>query len=77
MPRETNTRLKVLRGCGQGLPVVTKADIKRKIVKGPFTPLKQATIRRKGSDKPLIDKGILRNSIRYVVKGGEKEDVKT
>jgi len=45
-----------------------QADIKRKIrtIKSPA--LKPETIRRKGSDQPLIDHGILLNSIRYVVK---------
>ena len=43
-------------------------DIKRKMrtIKSP--PLKPETIRRKGSNQPLIDKGILLGSIRYVVK---------
>jgi hypothetical protein len=50
-----------------------QADIKRKMrtIKSP--PLKPETIRRKGSDQPLIDHGILLGSIRYVVnpKGDE------
>ncbi|MBY6921870.1 hypothetical protein HYH30_19035, partial [Clostridium botulinum] len=29
------------------------------------------TIKRKDSDKPLIDTGELRKSITYVIKGGE------
>jgi hypothetical protein len=33
-----------------------------------LTPLKPATIARKGSDKPLIDTGQLRNAITYVVR---------
>jgi hypothetical protein len=53
-----------------------ESDIKRKITKGPFTPLRPATIARKKSDKPLIDKGILRSSVRYVVKYPEKSEEK-
>lgn len=41
--------------------------IKGRIVSGPFTPLKPATIARKGSDKPLIDTGQLKNSVTFVV----------
>lgn len=43
-----------------------------KIVSGPFTPLAAATIRRKGSDKPLIDTGQLKGAIDWEVKGGGK-----
>lgn len=46
--------------------------VKKKIKNGPFVPLSPATIKRKGSSKPLIDTGHLRQSIRYViVKGGD------
>jgi len=39
--------------------------IQEKIVSGPFTPDAPETIKRKGSDKPLIDTGHLRQSIRH------------
>lgn len=41
--------------------------IKGRIVSGPFAPLKPATIARKGSDKPLIDTGQLKNSVTFVI----------
>lgn len=37
--------------------------VKKGIVAGPFAALKPATIKRKGSSKPLIDTGRLRQSI--------------
>lgn len=42
------------------------ALMQRKIRQGPFEPLKQSTIDRKGSSKPLIDKGQLIQSIQHV-----------
>lgn len=41
--------------------------VKAKMVNGPFTPLKDRTIERKGSSKPLIDTGALRQAITWVV----------
>ena len=41
------------------------SGIKRKIVNGPFTPLKPATIAKKGSSKPLIDTGQMIGSITH------------
>jgi len=46
------------------------AGIKKKIDVGPFTPLAESTIARKGSSKPLIDTGQMRNSIRAEVRSG-------
>jgi hypothetical protein len=46
------------------------AGIKRKIDQGPFVPLAPATIARKGSSKPLIDTGTMRNGIRAEVRHG-------
>lgn len=40
-------------------------DVKNKIRKGPFIPLAQVTIDRKGSDKPLIDTAQMINSINH------------
>ena len=39
--------------------------VKRKFRTGPFKPLKPSTIRRKGSSRPMIDTGRLRNSITH------------
>lgn len=41
--------------------------IQAKIVSGSWTPNTAHTIRRKGSSKPLIDSGHLRQSIRHVL----------
>lgn len=41
---------------------------KQKITEGPFAPLKPATIRRKGSSRPLIDTGDMKNSVKFKVK---------
>ena len=48
--------------------LVASSDVKDYIVSGQFVPLKQSTIDRKGSSKPLIDTGELRNSISYKVR---------
>lgn len=42
-------------------------DVKQRIAAGIDPPLQPATIARKGSSKPLIDSGQLRNSITYTV----------
>lgn len=42
--------------------------VQKKIVTGPFKKLKQKTIDAKGSSKPLIDTGRMRQSITYRVK---------
>lgn len=42
-------------------------DVKQFIREGDFVPNAAATVRRKGSSKPLIDTGQLRQSITYVV----------
>jgi hypothetical protein len=41
--------------------------VQQKIVKGPFEPNDPKTIERKGSSSPLIDTGLLRQSITYQV----------
>ena len=43
-------------------------DVQDYMINGTFAPLKPATIKRKGSSKPLIDTGQLRQSITYKVK---------
>lgn len=50
------------------LGIVASNDVKLKITNGPFTALDQKTIDRKGSSKPLIDTGELRQSITYEVR---------
>lgn len=54
---------------------VVQGMVQKKIVDGPFKANAPATIKRKGSDRPLIDTGHLRQSIRYVIeKGGGNND---
>jgi len=43
--------------------------IKRYIRNGEFEPNAESTVRRKGSSRPLIDTGTMRNSVRYEVLG--------
>lgn len=54
------------------LGTVAASKVQDKIVSGPFTPNAPRTVARKGSDKPLIDTGSLRQSITYVVESGGK-----
>ena len=42
--------------------------VQEKIGSGSFEPNAPSTIRRKGSDKPLIDTGRMRQSVKYVIK---------
>lgn len=44
--------------------------VQEKIGSGTFEPLKESTIKAKGSDKPLIDTGQMRQSVHYVIKKG-------
>lgn len=47
---------------------MAQADVQKYIVDHQgFAPLKKSTIKRKGSSRPLIDTGQLRQSIRYRV----------
>lgn len=52
--------------------VFQKGLVQEEIVKGDFVPNSEATIKRKGSDTPLVDTGRMRQSINYVIqeKGG-------
>ena len=50
--------------------VVAVGLIQQEIVDGSFEPNAESTIRKKGSDKPLIDTGFMRQSVKYVVKKG-------
>lgn len=42
--------------------------IQEKITEGSFVPNSEITIERKGSSKPLIDTGRMRQSVNYVIK---------
>lgn len=46
---------------------VAKGDVQKKITSGDFAPLKASTIRRKGSTKPLIDSGQMRQSVAWEI----------
>ena len=58
------------------LGVVAAGEVKRKIRNGPFQELKQATIDRKGSSRPLIDSGQLIQSITFVREGEQSANAK-
>lgn len=47
--------------------------VQEKIGNGTFVPNAPSTIKKKGSDKPLIDTGKMRQSVKYVIrkKGGD------
>lgn len=47
---------------------IAKAEVQKYIRNGDFAPLAPATIAAKGSSKPLIDTGQMRNAITYEVK---------
>lgn len=47
------------------LGLMASSDIKEQIKNGSFAPLKEATIKCKGSSKPLIDTGQMRQSVTY------------
>lgn len=55
---------------GKGMEIIgnkVEGLIKKKIRTGPFKPNAPSTIRRKGSSRPLIDTGHLRQSVRYKI----------
>ena len=45
--------------------------VKKQIRHGDFFPNAPATIRKKKSNKPLIDTGRMRQSVTYIVRGGK------
>lgn len=49
------------------LGLVAQARVQRKIVDGPFAPNAPFTVRQKGSSRPLIDSGQMRQSVTYEV----------
>lgn len=50
------------------IALVAQGDVQQNMVEGSWTPNAPSTIKRKGSSKPLIDTGRLRQSIIGVVK---------
>lgn len=65
---EDMTKFQALTIMGQ----MIEADIKRKIITLKTPPNAPSTIRRKGSENPLVNKGFLGGSIRFVVKTEEQ-----
>lgn len=55
--------------------IFQKDLIQEKITEGQFTPNAESTVKKKGSSKPLIDTGRMRQSVNYEIKskgsGGE------
>ncbi|STO54401.1 Mu-like prophage protein gpG [Canicola haemoglobinophilus] len=52
----------------QKIALVAQGDVQENIVKGDWVANAPSTIKRKGSSKPLIDTGRLRQSITGVIK---------
>ncbi len=48
--------------------VFCKGLVRQEIVDGGFAPNAESTIAKKGSAQPLIDSGLMRKSVNYVVK---------
>jgi phage gpG-like protein len=59
-----NGKMDIEQALGQ-LGAVAAGDVQAQIASGGFAPLEAATIKRKGSSKPLIDTGQLRQSITW------------
>lgn len=53
------------------LGVSAKALVQEEIVNGGFAPNAESTIKKKGSEQPLIDSGTMRQSVNYVIKRRE------
>ena len=58
------TAEQVLREMG----VYLKGQMQEEITNGEYVPNAPATIRKKKSDKPLIDTGRMRSSVQYQIK---------
>ncbi len=50
------------------LGVFVKGLVQEEIVDGGFEPNAPSTIKKKGSEQPLIDTGTMRQSVNYVIK---------
>lgn len=55
------------------LGIFQKGIIQEEIVEGTFTPNAPSTVKKKGSSRPLIDTGLMRQSVQYLItkKGGD------
>lgn len=53
------------------LGVTVRGLVQEEIVGGGFAPNAESTIRKKGSEQPLIDTGFMRQSVDFVVKRRE------
>jgi len=53
--------------CLRALGTFQKGLIQEKIKNGSFTPDADSTTQKKGSDKPLIDTGRLRQSVEFII----------
>lgn len=51
----------------QRIGIACKGLVQEEIKNGEFEPNSPITIERKGSDKPLIDSGLMRQSVNFVV----------
>lgn len=58
--------LTVPQALGQ-LGLMAAGQVQREITEGDFAPLQDATVKRKGSSKPLIDTGQMRQSVTYEI----------
>lgn len=54
--------------------IFQKDLIQEKITEGSFVPNVESTIRKKGSSRPLIDSGRMRQSVNYVVRKKGNDD---
>ena len=60
----------------KNIGVLVKGAVQHQMVEGEFVPNAPSTIRKKGSDKPLIDTGQLRQGVSYkICRKGEYDDV--
>lgn len=64
---------KIVRGASaeqilKEIGIFQKDLVQEKITEGSFTPNAESTIRKKGSSKPLIDTGRMRQSVNYIVR---------
>lgn len=56
--------------------VYLKGVVQKEIVDGDYAPNAESTIKRKKSDRPLIDSGYMRQSVSFFItpKGGEDDE---
>jgi len=67
-----STKGKILKGVSaeqilKEIGIFQKDLIQEKITEGSYTPNAESTIRKKGSSKPLIDTGKMRQSVNFVI----------